>query len=121
MRRTATQGTEDDVKVKFGGYLEEVFRQSVSEWTVHAELPLYPQSRETADLSIHRVRAEGLWVSQSDIVDSVIAVIEVKYANWNADYDFTKPRTRFKMIWPDWGRWGHIVKSTCCLWTSVAP
>jgi hypothetical protein len=59
-----------------------------------AEVPLYPQSRETADLSIHRVRAEGLWVSQSDIVDSVIAVIEVKYANWrNADYDFTKRKS----------------------------
>lgn len=45
--------TEDDVKVRFGGYLVEVFRQERQRVDRAHPIALYPQSIETADLSIH--------------------------------------------------------------------
>jgi hypothetical protein len=67
--------SEDDLKVKFGGFLELELIKLHSDLTVHSELKLYdsfPKNR--ADLSIHEVKRD-LWLNRDEIKESLVAVI----------------------------------------------
>lgn len=74
--------TEDDLKVKFGGFLEIELLNTHSDLTVHSELYIYNKTKDRADLSIHKVSKHNLWFKNEDILQSLVAAIEIKYENY---------------------------------------
>ena len=82
--------SEADVEMKFGGFLQsKISDRSLS---IHSQLSIYkehPNAR--ADLSVHKVENNSLWTTNNSLFDSLLAVIEVKYANFvNPDFDFVR-------------------------------
>ncbi|MGV3529815.1 MAG: hypothetical protein ACO1OO_13025 [Flavisolibacter sp.] len=75
--------TECDVQVKLGGLLEELFRNRNLPYTVNSEMKIYdlPARNQRADLSIHRIAKDQLYLEHSSPMDTLIAVFEIKYAN----------------------------------------
>jgi hypothetical protein len=96
--------TEADLRVKFGGFLEEYLlsRAEGRTFTVHAEMLVYPDSRSFADLTVHEVRASKLWKDEKgpdSVMGSLKGVIEVKYANFQDPdwyFDDLKKNSVFK-------------------------
>ena len=83
--------TEADVQVKYGGYLESWLIDRYPELTVHAELPVYSNSHERADLTLHRIGSGKYWVSRQQILETLEYIIEIKLANVVSPYyDFKK-------------------------------
>ncbi len=84
--------TEDDVKVKFGGFLEQEFLNQDLPLVVHSELRLYKKfPHHRADLSVHTVSENNLWLHHETILTSLQAVIEIKYENFkHPDYSLKK-------------------------------
>ena len=78
--------TEADVQVKYGGYLESWIITRDLELTVHAELPVYPNPRGRADLTLHRTNSVKYWASRQQILETLECVIEIKLANVRAPY-----------------------------------
>jgi hypothetical protein len=76
--------TECDVQVKLGGLVEEHFRTNGYPFIVSSEMKLYKgQSRnnQRADLSIHKIPKNNLYLETDSPNQSLSAVIEIKYAN----------------------------------------
>jgi hypothetical protein len=70
--------TEHDLAMKFGAFLEHSFAAAGELLSVHAEIGLYGDSgRQRADLSVHRLSGQ-LWMDRMDIIESAVAVIEIK-------------------------------------------
>lgn len=79
--------TEDYLKVKFAAFAESILINDNTGFTIHSEFHLYesyPSAR--ADLSIYRVNRDKLQLRKKDILDSLIAVIEIKYENYSDPY-----------------------------------
>ena len=76
--------TEDDIKVKFGGFLElELLKDFNGIFTVHSELHTYFENHSfIADLSIHKVDYNILWEKQEKMLGSLRCIIEIKYCNF---------------------------------------
>jgi len=75
--------TEADIQVKFGGFLDRRLTALDADLTVHAELPVYPNTRQsTADLSVHNIGTGALWLTDEPLTTTLRAVIEIKYANY---------------------------------------
>jgi len=78
--------TENDVKVKYGGFLErELFDNNIP-LSLHSEMPIYGKSARSgsSDLSLHEITAPPLWVHEGDMQRSLVAVLEIKYINYKA-------------------------------------
>ena len=73
--------TDDDVKVKFGGFCETEFIKKKLPYTIHSELHIYGNNRERADITIHKVDKNKLWLKKEDIMNSLLSAIEIKYEN----------------------------------------
>ncbi len=68
-------GKEDTIKVKFGGILENYFRNQETNYSVCSEIKIDSKK----DLTIHQINGT-LWTTHNDIYNSLRAVIEIKYA-----------------------------------------
>jgi hypothetical protein len=80
--------SESDVELKFGAFLESKIVEH--KFCVHSQLRIYQAlPKAIADLSIHKLVNHSLWTTNDALFNSLIAVIEVKYANFvNPDFDF---------------------------------
>ncbi|MFA5010529.1 MAG: hypothetical protein WC644_01125 [Ignavibacteria bacterium] len=89
--------TEDDIKVKFGGFLElELLKDFNGNYTVHSELRAYNYNHSfIADLSIHNVDYNYLWDNPEKMLGSLQCIIEIKYCNFN------KPEYGMNLIYHD--------------------
>jgi len=76
--------TEDDIKVKFGGFLEDNLLPLG--YTVHSEITeIYKHTSSRPDLTIHKVnKNEGLWLhyNPNPAIETLRGVIEIKYNNY---------------------------------------
>jgi hypothetical protein len=76
--------TECDVQVKLGGLIEEHLRKNQLPFIVNAEMKLYNNERgknNRADLSIHKTPDNNLYLQKESAFDSLVAIVEIKYAN----------------------------------------
>ena len=83
--------TEADVQIKLGGIVDAYLRQEHLPFSVNSEMGVYPNSRDKADLTIHRISSDMLYLERDIYVNNLECVIEIKYANARQpDFDFGK-------------------------------
>jgi hypothetical protein len=83
--------TESDLEMAFGAFLQS--RLKDKPLSVHSQMRIYRNGsrKGIADLTIHRTEPDSAWMTDDDVQRSLIAVIEVKYANFgNPNYDFKR-------------------------------
>jgi hypothetical protein len=86
--------SECDVQVKLGGLIEAYFRQYHFPFTVCSEQKIYPgdnNRNNKADLTIYRIVPGALHTSREIVRQSLVAVMEIKYANAvHPNYEFAR-------------------------------
>lgn len=81
--------SEDDIKVKFGGLLEQKLIAIGLPFTVHSELKIYGDPKQRVDLSVHIDTPDSYYRIKEEKKNTLRALIEIKYANFKRpDYDF---------------------------------
>lgn len=73
--------TECDIQVKLGGIIDAYLVNEHLPFSVNAEMKVYDNPSQKADLSIHRIFKDTLYVNHHSPKDNLECVIEVKYAN----------------------------------------
>lgn len=86
--------TEDDFKVKFGGYLEQSFliNGNPDDITVQSEMYASKKRGKQArvDLSVHSVKPERMRFTQIEIESSFRAIIEIKSVGYFPNSSISK-------------------------------
>jgi hypothetical protein len=91
--------TEWDIQVKLGGIIDAYLINEQLPFSVNAEMKIYGDAKQMADLSIHRVFSETLYLENKSCKENLECVIEVKYANAkNPKFDF-KNNKIFDDLW----------------------
>jgi len=78
--------TECDVQLKLGGIIDAYLIQEQLPFSVNAEMKIYDDAKQMADLSIHRIFGDTLYLDNKSSKENLECVIEIKYANAKAPY-----------------------------------
>jgi len=73
--------TECDIQVKLGGIIDTYLISEHLPFSINAEMNVYAIQSQRADLSIHRIFSDTLYIDNASYKDNLECVIEAKYAN----------------------------------------